>query len=351
MKAWLARLFSNPALAQEPAVPAPAPAPAIAMSAPAVATPVPRPLVTVHAAPTNDAHEGIELAFFSWMIDGPAIVQAPPGTREARALHRLDQLAADTSAHAHLLPRAAAVVPQLMARLRDAESSTAQLAQFVARDLTLVAEVMRVANSVHYRRDAAIVELGHAIRLLGVAGLKSAIARSVLRPVFNARGGELVTRSAPRLWEHTEFKTQLCAALARTQGLDPFEGYLMALVHSAVWSALLRTLDSVQSEDPWCVSSVWVSALDLRRDHLFVAVARNWQLSDALTRLAGEVAQQGLAAATSPQARLLWVGDRFATLLCVPGQVAAAQSWLDSLAEPVRDCFEALREARSATPA
>lgn len=344
MKAWLARLFSNPPAVQEPASAAPA-------VAPAIAAPAPRPSVLVPTARSLGGSEGIEFAFFGWLIDGPAIVQAPPGARESRALQRLDQLAADTSAHAHLLPRAAAVVPQLMARLRDAESSTAQLAQFVSRDVTLVAEVMRVANSVHYRRDSAVVELGHAIRLLGVSGLKSAIARSVLRPMFNARGGELVTRSAKRLWEHTEFKTQLCAALARSQGLDPFDGYLVALVHSAVWTAVLRTLDGVPAPEPWCVSAPWVSALGLRRDRLFAAVARNWQLSDALTRLAGEVAHQGLAAAASPQARLLWVGDRFASLLCVPSQVAAAQSWLDGLAEPVRNCFEALREAQGTTPA
>lgn len=350
MKAWLARLFSNPAVAQEPARAEPARAERAVE--PAIATPAPRPLLLpVQAAQTIDGPEGVELAFFSWMIDGPAIVHAPPSARESRALQRLDQLAADTSAHAHLLPRAAAVVPQLMARLRDAESSTAQLAQFVSRDVTLVAEVMRVANSVHYRRDAAVVELGHAIRLLGVSGLKSAIARSVLRPMFNARGGELATRGAPRLWEHTELKTQLCAALARSQGRDPFDGYLVALVHSAVWSAVLRTLDGVVAQEPWCLSAPWVTALGLRRDRLFAAVARNWQLNDAVTQLADAAAQHGLGAATSPQARLLWVGDRFASLLCVPSQVAAAQSWLDSLAEPVRNCFEALREAQSTTPA
>ena len=347
MKAWLARLFSIAPSAVPEGAAATLAAPA---ASPSVAVAALRPTV---AAPTVQAAEGpkcIELAFFSWLIDGPGTVQAPPGARESRALQRLDRLAADTSARALLLPRAAAVVPQLLARLRDAESSTGQLVEYVSRDVTLVAEVMRVANSTYYRRDTAVVELGHAIRLLGVVGLKSAIARSVLRPMFNARGGELVTRSAGRLWEHTEFKTQLCAALARSEGRDPFEGYLVGLVHNAVWSAVLRSMDGVESEEPWCLSAALASALGLRRDRLFEAVAKQWQLSEGLVQVACEVSQRSLALATSPQARMLCAADRLAALLCLPEQVEQAEAWLDSLGEPARNCFDTLRHAPGVTP-
>lgn len=348
MKAWLARLFSTPPVpvAQERAVSRAAAAPA-----PPVAAAAPRASVRPEPSQPIDFPHGIEVAFLAWLIDGPGTVQAPPGARESRALQRLDRLAADTSAHAILLPRAAAVVPQLLARLRDAESSTGQLVEYVSRDVTLVAEVMRVANSAYYRRDTAIVELGHAVRLLGVVGLKSAIARSVLRPMFNARGGELVTRSAGRLWEHTEFKTQLCTALARSEGHDPFEGYMAGLVHNAVWSAVLRTMDGIVSEEPWGLSAALVSALGLRRDRLFEAVAKQWQLSEGLVQVACEVSQRGLALATSPQARMLCAGDRLAALLCLPEHVEQAQAWIDSLGEPVRNCFDALRHAPGVTPA
>ena len=348
MKAWLVRLFStSPAsAAQERAVSRAAAAPA-----PAIAAPAPRP--SVQAEPSQPIHfpHAIEVAFLAWLIDSPARVQAPPSARELRALQRLDRLVADTNAHQNLLPRTAAVVPQLLARLRDAGSSTAQLSQYVSRDVTLVAEVMRVANSAHYRRDTAVVELDHAIRVLGITGLKSAIARSVFRPVFDARGGELVTRSAKRLWEHTEIKAQLCAELARSDGVDPFEGYLMGLVHNAVWSAVLRTMDGVEDEAPWCLNASLVAALGLRRDRLFEVVAKQWRMSDSLTQLASEVAQRGLAAAVSAPARLLCVGDRLASLLCVPDQMGQAEAWLASLGEPARKRFEALRQARSEVPA
>lgn len=355
MKAWLVRLFSTApqSEAQPPgATPAPAAASALAAQPPSLARPA-----DVQQAPADvgnlilttppDALAPLELTLLAWLIEHPTVLHAPGGAREWRALQRLDRLSADTGAHAQLLPRAAAVVPQLLARLRDAASSAGQLAQYVSRDVTLVAEVMRVANSSHYRRDAPVVELGHAIRLLGVAGLKSAIARSVLRPMFDARSGELAARSAKRLWQHTEYKAQACAELARGEGLDPFEGYLSGLVHNAVWSAVLRTMDGIEATGPWCVNAAFAGALGLRRDHLFAAVARQWQLSESLAQLAAEVAQRGVAAAASPQAKLLGLADRFATLLCVPDQIDSAEPWLGGLREPARRCFAKLREAQS----
>lgn len=317
------------------------------MAAPGVQhTPAQAPGAPVPSdAADSSAQRAAELAFLGWLIGSPAEPDAMLGARESRALQRLDQIAVDTAAHANLLPRAAAVVPQLLARLRDAQASTAQIAQFVARDVTLVAEVMRVANSAGYRRDAAVVELGQAIRLIGVAGLNSAIARSVLKPIFSARGGALVTRSAQRLWQHTELKAQLCAELARSVALDAFEGYLAALMHNAVWSAVLRTMDGVPAAQPWCLSAPLAPALGLRRDHLFAAVANQWQVSASVTQLAREVARHGLAAATSGPARVLRTGDRLATLLCVPEQIDAAQAWLAGLDKPARDCFETLRSS------
>ena len=293
------------------------------------------------AEPTEPAVPlDIESALFSWLIDMPVDPQTEPGGRERRALQRLDHIATDPGSHYGLLPRAAAVVPQLMARLRDASASSKDLTQFVARDVTLVAEVVRTANSPYYRRGDAVVELHHAIRAIGVVGLQSAIARSLLKPVFQASGGALVTRSSKRLWAHTEFKAQLCAALARIEGIDPFEGYLAGLVHDAVWSAVLRTLDGVESAEPWSFNPAIVRALGLRRDRLFEIIAKHWKLSPALTDLASDVARRGLLSATSKAGHLLSTADRLASLLCVPGQAEWAEAWLARLGPSVRECYE-----------
>lgn len=334
MKAWFARLFA----AARPAPPIDVPAAAVPAGLRAAA-PTAQP--TVHPqAQGRPGERGIDVAFLCWLVGQPGAAHAPPGVRETRALQVLDLLASDAGAHQGLLPRAAAVVPQLLARLRGSASSSTQLSEYVSRDMTLVAEVMRVANSAHYRRGEAVVELNHAIRLIGTLGLQSAIARSVLRPVFHARGGELVTCTVKRLWEHTEHKAQLCAALARSEGHDPFEGYLMGLVHNAAWSAVLRSMDSVEANEPWSFSPELVPSLGLRRDRLFEIIARKWQLSDNLTRIAADVAAGGLAAATSPLGLVLGTGDRLASLLCIPNLSSDQKAWMESMGEAVRRCYE-----------
>jgi HD-like signal output (HDOD) protein len=286
----------------------------------------------------------VDAEFLRWLTGVPSLPGMPIGQRESRALQRLDRLVDDRGTHPQLLPRAAGVVPQLLARLNDAKSSATQLAQFVKRDVTLVAEVIRTANGAYYRRSNAVVEVEPAIRLIGVAGVQSAIARHLLRPMFLGHDGALGARCAKRLWEHTEHKAQFGAALARNESLDAFEGCLAGLVHNAVWVVLLRTLDGVESDHAWNLSPAFVAALGLRRDWLFEAVAADWQLSAHLTQTATDVADAGLAQAVSAPGRLLCASDRLATLLCLPEPSVDAKAWLAGQDEPLRKCYESMRK-------
>lgn len=308
------------------------------------------------AAPSAPVDTTCDLVFFASLLGAAGDLQLAPGTREQQLVQALDRLADDTSAHASLLPRSAAVVPQLLARLRGPTTSLASLSEQVSRDLTLVAEVVRMANSAYYRRPEAVVELEHAIQVLGVNGMQSAIARAVLKPLIDVRSGAIAKAGAPRLWQHTDHKAQLCAALARDAGLDPFEAYLTGLVHDAVWSVVMRTMDAASPASAWGLDAPFVHALGVRRDHLFSAIARKWKLSDALSQVASEVAQTGLAAAASPQGRLLFVADHLASRLCAAGGAGASGSDSDSdrraggaaapllatLGASARDCYRAL---------
>jgi len=208
-------------------------------------------------------------------------------------------------------------VPQLLARLRAASSSLTDLEQLVSRDITLVAEVIGMANSTYYRRGAAVVELAHAIQVLGIDGLRTTIARVVLKPLIDARGGELVARSARRLWTHTDRKAQLCAALARGEGADPLDAYVLALAHNAAWNVMLRTMDTVEGEARWRLGAAFASMLAVRRDHLLAVIATQWHLPESAARAAADVGQHGLTADASDLVLHLYAGDRLASLLCL----------------------------------
>ncbi len=349
MKTWLARMFEAWHVPVATTLSATQAAPArsgVVVPMPSPATPEPR-----GAAWGLRAQPQMDLEFLAWIGHGAAFVVAPAGAREHAAIKHLDHLIADSAAHHKLLPRAAAVIPPLLARLRSPSLSLTDLADQVSRDVTLVAEVIRVANSPLYRREALVVELGHAMRVLGVQGLRRAIARALLKPLIDARGGKLVSGSAARLWEHSDKKAQLCAALAGSVDIEPFEAYLSGLAHNAVWTAVLRAMDEIEDSRPWHLDPAFVAALRLRRDRLFAVVALQWNLVADAPPTSDAVAQQGAIDRSAATLQMLGTADRLAWLLCCPDRARAsalAAPWLSEVNAPLRTCYEALEQTPAA---
>jgi HD-like signal output (HDOD) protein len=353
MKYWFSRLASVFA--------PPAPPPAHGATNASVASaaeaaevrPKPAAAPPVAATAINPEH-----AFCTWLMQGAVAAHAPAGPREQRALAHLDQLLADSAAHKRLLPRSAGVVPPILAQLRGDTPNLSALTQLVARDVTLVAEVVRMANSPFYRRHEAVVALEHALQLLGVEGLRRAVARAILQPMIEQRGSEFLTRCAKRLWLHAERKAQLCAALAGERGGDAFEGYVLALAHNAAWSALLRALDQAQPQTTWHLANDFVAALGTRRDRLTAVVAAQWQLGGELRHATERIAQHGLAQAAHAgghgHATALHRADHLATLLCLAPSVdaaAAASALLGQHGPATRACFDAWSQPEPAPAA
>ncbi len=352
MPAWLERLITPrqapaAARARAPLAPGVLAEPVVAGHAPEDAARQPG------AAPPVIEQTSLDLAFLAWMANSPALEIAPAGLREREVVQQLDRLIADKASHARLLPRAAAVIPPLLARLRNPALSLPELAQHVSRDVTLVAEVIRLANSPYYRREAVVADLDHAIRVLGVEGLRSAIMRALLKPLIDARGGKLVVSSAARLWEHSDKKSQLCSALARSHGFEPFDGCLAGLAHNVVWSAVLRVMDEVDGDLAWRLSPGFVTALRTRRDRLFAIVARQWLLPDPAAVAAAASAQPGQRGHASTLLELVYAADHLAWQLCNPDRSQAAaisEALLRDADKAVRACYQGLEQASAAAP-
>ena len=108
-----------------------------------------------------------------------------------------------------------------------------------------------------------------------------------------------------------------CSALATQRGIDPLDGYLAGLLHEIGWTALLRIVDNgkdiVVSTADLSHAAV-VPQLLRRRDQLFGALVRPWNLGTAMNRLAEEIGSIGLDGAASPLGQALREADRKATL-------------------------------------
>lgn len=318
MRNWLAVVLSGLTGRRTP------PPGAVALAACAAAVPAARPTVTPFPAPALPAD--LSTPFVEWLQDSAPSRETPIGPRELRALRHLDTLLADPQTPADLLPRTPAVVPQLLSLLRQDDLPLAAVTERITKDVQLTAEVLRLANTAHYRQRAshAVADLSQAVAKLGADGVQRAIARVVLKPLYEGQGGRLSARAAPRLWEHGERKAVLCASLAAQRGLEPFEGYLAGLMHNAGWSIAWRAFDRMDGGVSTPFSQAFVQQLVLRKDKLFGRAAAGWQISASLTALGEDILAQGLEPARSPLAAALALADREATIAVLAPMMTVA---------------------------
>ena len=276
---------------------------------------------------------GTPLPLLPWLLgQGMDAGRPVDAETERHALHLIDELLARPGAPIDLMPRARAVIPQLMAMLRRDDLALNALAQQVGRDLVLTAEVLRTARSAAYGGRDERLDLPQALGRLGVVGLNAAIARVVLRPLFETSGDGLFARTGTRLWAHSESKAQHCSALASAGGISAFEGYLAGLMHNSGWTVALRELDRSGLFEPRveaaarrlstphadvpapALSDTFSIALQLRCDALFGKVAATWRITPTLTAVAESAASPGgLAASDVPLAALLRQADVLAS--------------------------------------
>jgi len=281
---WFSRLFSAPARRPEAA---PSPSVRSTPAAAAAAAPVPPPLLLPRLLSASQA-EG-----------------APLSDAERRALGALDATLALPVFPADLLPRAATVVPQLLALLRQSDLPVPALVQRVAKDLVLSAEVLRLASSPYYRAQGAVSDLAQAIMLIGESGLQSVIAKVVLKPIYEASPGALSARASAPLWEFSEATADHAARAAQAAGLAAFDGYLAGLLHGAGWTAALRLIDRASIDLVSPLSTAFAAASEERAHRLFGRAAERWTITPAFTAFAADASRRPLAASSDPLAVVL----------------------------------------------
>lgn len=309
MPSWVRRVSNL--LSRDPAPPR---SPSNSLPPDTVApAPPPAPVPERRGPPLAD----LDTEVFAWMLGQLPATDHPAHPDESLWLEELDALIAADKGRGELLPRAAGVIPQLLNSLRDDGQSAGALAQRVARDPNLVAEVTRLANSSVHRGAEPVSELADAVQRVGTLGVRQAVAKVVLKPMYASAPGALSSRAATPTWTHSQAQADLCRALASERGADPFEAYLGGLLFDVGWTAGWRALDRVFETRPapvgFAFSSGFREAFLQRRDRLFAQFVIGWKLSVPLHAAARAVkAADGFAGADDPLAQLLAVGNRLA---------------------------------------
>ena len=293
MKNWIARLFGGIDTA---ASQAPAPA----------ASPDPEAPAPASGQPSPDHGQ----AWWRWLTAGAAA--AAPTAQVQRhsqlVLAELGRLLDSPDHAADLVPRVPEVIPRLLRSLRDEAASSAELARQVARDPSLVAELIREANSPYYRSSSQVRTIDAALLVLGRNGLRMLIARAAFRPLIGMQGGRHSRQAGPRLWNHTENCALAASLLASTYRADPFEAYLAGLMDDLGLIVAFRLFDGVLETDALPQDPAFTDALLARTRTLAARIALQWEMpppiAAAVLGAANPAPGTGLASALAEAERL-----------------------------------------------
>lgn len=208
------------------------------------------------------------------------------------------------------LPRLPALVPQLLAVMRRDDVDANSIANLLARDPTLAGDVIRVANSAHYRRGGPISALPHAVNTIGSDGLRYVVLTTVMRPILQADPSQQAAQSGTRLAAQSEVRTWLCGTLARGQ-CDAGEAQLAAVIASTGVAALLRMMPRPLMAQAAADDSFGTRFLALAAE-LSTRAATHWRLDEALRQAVQ--ATSDTTPATTPLARVLTRADQLSML-------------------------------------
>ncbi|HQX58926.1 MAG TPA: HDOD domain-containing protein [Burkholderiaceae bacterium] len=293
MMGWLSRLFSGHAN-KTPEVPK------AHRTEPAQELYVPANGLPAESAPEADA-----LPAFPWLFDCAPLTDAPLSEAERAALDTLSRTLALPALPDNLLPRAAALIPQLIALVRQTDLPTPAIAERIGKDAVLTAEVLRLASSPYYRVQGDVNDLQQAISLIGLQGLQTVIARVLLKPIYQAAPGPLSGRAGPRMWDHSEALARHCGILAEQAGLSAFDGYLVGMLHDTGWTVALSAIDRAGITLAVPPSHAFAAVLDDKVYRLFGLAALRWDITPGFAALARDARANGITTAQHPLAQLL----------------------------------------------
>lgn len=273
----------------------------------------------------------LDAAYYRWLI---ASSGSNAGAEvEQQILDEVRALTDDPENASVLVPRVPELVTQLLGALSDENISTAALSAEVGRDLVLVAEVIREANSAYYRPAKPIENLDGAVTMLGLNGLRMLLAKIAIRPLIRVSEQGVARKLAPKVWAHSERCAFAASVMAPGLSAGVFESYLAGLMQNVGLQVAFQVAGRVCEGKVPGAGTFGVELFAASRQ-LSAVIARHWEFpADVVEAIAWAGDPDG------PQlAQALAQGDRIAKLrLLLDAEVIAPE---DSFVSAGLDGFQ-----------
>ena len=210
-----------------------------------------------------------------------AEVDARPDAAHMPVLLAASAAIAQIGTEPRYTPRRPSMLPQLLESMSDENASLRALSRTIAQDPELTSQLLRTANSVHYRVSSAPVEsIERASALVGTTGLRTLITAALMRPL--SAQGDATGTFGEVMWEHSLYSASGAEAFAaRGQDCDPYTAHLLGLLHGLGSVAVYRTLlDQYAAHSHLAPDAAAISqALETQAAVTAKRIADNWGLS------------------------------------------------------------------------
>jgi putative nucleotidyltransferase with HDIG domain len=220
--------------------------------------------------------------------------------------------------------------------LGNPEHEVAEVVEVAKSDPTLAAAVLRVANSVFFRRDQPATTLKGAVQRIGEKeierlALAAGLAHELLKdgPLATVRRG---------IWHDAMTGAVVCEALARTRPhMAPDEAFLVGLLHDVGKMVAVGAIEHILTKHKGLgarSAEVWYSVVERFHVELGLVLAVRWALPEVVSDVISQHHAQPPVGPYAEMASLVAAGDQVAALLSTgqpaTSEVLAAVPWLRS---------------------
>lgn len=182
------------------------------------------------------------------------------------------------------LPRLPAIMPRIMATLRDSDASRQELVNIIREDPAIAASVLRLSNSSLYNSQRKITSIEQAVTQLGITGLRQLVSAAVMQPIVQVHS-PLYAKFGKLLWEHSLLCAGYAEDLAAYQQEDRFKAYLLGLLHDVGAKVIFTHIEKLYrtgklTSEP--STGILFALLHTHALQLSADIARFWDLPDDL---------------------------------------------------------------------
>lgn len=127
------------------------------------------------------------------------------------------------------LPPLPAVVQKLLTALQSGDTNAGAVAEILAADAGLVAQILKIVNSAYYGLPRRIAEVKHAVAYLGLSEIERVALTATVMKYFTPNDRS----EFERFWHHSFYTTLISKRLAKKQGpsIEVEELHTAALLH------------------------------------------------------------------------------------------------------------------------